>query len=106
MAGQKIEREVDGTKIAVNETVKLGIRPEHVKETIQDADIVLKIDIDVAEHLGGLTYLYGQFKGHKLTIEVSGANLTRSEEHTSELQSRGLIPYAVFCLKKKHNLHV
>src|ERR1043165_2236508 len=28
--------------------------------------------------------------------------LTRSEEHTSELQSRGLISYAVFCLKKKH----
>ena len=26
---------------------------------------------------------------------------TRSEEHTSELQSRGLTTYAVFCLKKK-----
>ena len=25
----------------------------------------------------------------------------RSEEHTSELQSRGLISYAVFCLKKR-----
>src|ERR1043165_1401699 len=28
----------------------------------------------------------------------------RSEEHTSELQSRGLISYAVFCLKKKNVL--
>src|ERR1043165_8680813 len=28
-------------------------------------------------------------------------NCNRSEEHTSELQSRGLISYAVFCLKKK-----
>src|ERR1043165_9108516 len=27
--------------------------------------------------------------------------MLRSEEHTSELQSRGLISYAVFCLKKK-----
>src|SRR6059058_6713555 len=27
--------------------------------------------------------------------------LTRSEEHTSELQSRNDISYAVFCLKKK-----
>ena len=27
--------------------------------------------------------------------------ISRSEEHTSELQSRGLISYAVFCLKKK-----
>src|SRR5213596_2115097 len=28
---------------------------------------------------------------------------SRSEEHTSELQSHGLISYAVFCLKKKKN---
>src|SRR5213596_4334354 len=28
----------------------------------------------------------------------------RSEEHTSELQSHGLISYAVFCLKKKKKL--
>src|SRR5213596_3263577 len=28
----------------------------------------------------------------------------RSEEHTSELQSHGLISYAVFCLKKKKNV--
>src|SRR5216110_3565506 len=28
----------------------------------------------------------------------------RSEEHTSELQSRELISYAVFCLKKKNHL--
>src|SRR3546814_8670510 len=31
-----------------------------------------------------------------------GAN-SRSEEHTSELQSLMRISYAVFCLKKKHN---
>src|SRR5213596_2403713 len=30
----------------------------------------------------------------------------RSEEHTSELQSHGLISYAVFCLKKKTNLQL
>jgi len=29
--------------------------------------------------------------------------ITRSEEHTSELQSRFGISYAVFCLKKKQN---
>src|ERR1051326_8429942 len=28
-------------------------------------------------------------------------NATRSEEHTSELQSHSFISYAVFCLKKK-----
>src|SRR3546814_6729300 len=30
---------------------------------------------------------------------------TRSEEHTSELQSLMRISYAVFCLKKKNNQH-
>src|SRR3546814_10828346 len=29
----------------------------------------------------------------------------RSEEHTSELQSLMRISYAVFCLKKKKNIH-
>src|SRR5216110_4073304 len=31
----------------------------------------------------------------------AGEERRRSEEHTSELQSRELISYAVFCLKKK-----
>src|SRR3546814_12492618 len=34
-----------------------------------------------------------------------GPRLVRSEEHTSELQSLMRISYAVFCLKKKTNLH-
>src|ERR1051326_9244850 len=33
------------------------------------------------------------------------ARTTRSEEHTSELQSHSFISYAVFCLKKKKNKH-
>src|SRR3546814_8902886 len=32
----------------------------------------------------------------------SGVRLSRSEEHTSELQSLMRISYAVFCLKKKN----
>src|SRR3546814_5103964 len=35
--------------------------------------------------------------------ELGGLLLTRSEEHTSELQSLMRISYAVFCLKKKKN---
>src|SRR3546814_6440704 len=41
--------------------------------------------------------------------DVDGNNLevsTRSEEHTSELQSLMRISYAVFCLKKKNNKRV
>src|SRR3546814_1794033 len=33
------------------------------------------------------------------------AEITRSEEHTSELQSLMRISYAVFCLKKKKKIH-
>src|ERR1043165_10221548 len=36
-----------------------------------------------------------------LPRDLRRAARLRSEEHTSELQSRGLISYAVFCLKKK-----
>src|SRR3546814_4355487 len=35
----------------------------------------------------------------------SGVRVTRSEEHTSELQSLMRISYAVFCLKKKNKRH-
>src|SRR3546814_4400510 len=36
-------------------------------------------------------------------IERSAANASRSEEHTSELQSLMRTSYAVFCLKNKNN---
>src|SRR3546814_9009332 len=36
-----------------------------------------------------------------LVVLVAAATMTRSEEHTSELQSLMRISYAVFCLKKK-----
>src|SRR3546814_5492848 len=34
---------------------------------------------------------------------AEGDRISRSEEHTSELQSLMRISYAVFCLNKKHN---
>src|SRR3546814_2293631 len=45
------------------------------------------------------TQLRGKFKDSNWSPEVT---LTRSEEHTSELQSLMRISYAVFCLKKKN----
>src|SRR3546814_2486713 len=38
--------------------------------------------------------------------EAMMAEIKRSEEHTSELQSLMRISYAVFCLKKKRQRHV
>ena len=45
-----------------------------------------------------LTYLKQKKAGQKNHFSKKQ---TRSEEHTSELQSRFGISYAVFCLKKK-----
>src|SRR3546814_10078490 len=41
---------------------------------------------------------------HGATRNRAGHRRTRSEEHTSELQSLMRISYAVFCLKKKKKL--
>src|SRR5216110_3630853 len=54
------------------------------------------------------TTLFRSLTGTKFGcgMAVCGActvHANRSEEHTSELQSRELISYAVFCLKKKNN---
>src|SRR3546814_9997618 len=39
--------------------------------------------------------------GQQIAATVRGGGVSRSEEHTSELQSLMRISYAVFCLKKK-----
>src|SRR3546814_3498661 len=64
--------------------------------------------INAAVRMEGLTY--GKFMhGLKLAgVELDRkvlADIARSEEHTSELQSLMRISYAVFCLKKKKNTH-
>src|SRR5881409_4322670 len=50
------------------------------------------------------TTLFRSSKKEKVECTVRRSHLfhfTRSEEHTSELQSQSHISYAVFCLKKK-----
>src|SRR3546814_2820428 len=46
-----------------------------------------------------------QAAGHGQPAVGRQAQLARSEEHTSELQSLMRISYAVFCLKKKNKDH-
>src|SRR3546814_1326573 len=52
-------------------------------------------DLDVLRH-GGMPRLFAG-------VRAPSTLGTRSEEHTSELQSLMRISYAVFCLKKKNN---
>ena len=55
-----------------------------------DAEWIITTDADCAPGPGWLKALTNDMKED-----------TRSEEHTSELQSHSFISYAVFCLKKK-----
>src|SRR3546814_5684987 len=48
---------------------------------------------------------YSQPEGESFLGYSSSQPVRRSEEHTSELQSLMRISYAVFCLKKTHQLH-
>ena len=57
-------------------------------------------------------YLFEMYKLQLVLIDVchgkhynKDSDQLRSEEHTSELQSRETISYAVFCLKKKKKQH-
>lgn len=77
VAGQQIKLKADTTQVSVNEKVSLGLRPEHLTTFNEESGIALDIEIDVAEHLGGLSYLYGNCHGQSLTIEVSGQDLSR-----------------------------
>src|SRR3546814_7675251 len=54
----------------------------------------------IGEAIGGLRYLTNQPPGEAETPPVR-VGVSRSEEHTSELQSLMRISYAVLCLKKK-----
>src|SRR3546814_1255886 len=70
---------------------------------------------DIVEAVGGVTGIAlvdarlrsgCALRDHaEMLHEVTGRRLMRSEEHTSELQSLMRISYAVFCLKKKKQLH-
>src|SRR3546814_6020576 len=61
---------------------------------------VVRMQRIVAVHRG-----LGQHVAVHGAEHVAGGEAFRSEEHTSELQALMRNPYAVFCLKKKHNEH-
>src|SRR3546814_2430453 len=56
----------------------------------------------VDEGMDGVSTRFA-FKALSATFNHDPSEITRSEEHTSELQSLMRISYAVFCLKKKNN---
>src|SRR3546814_2848231 len=63
-------------------------------------------DKESAAEYADWPYRFAEYLHHFLHARRSRRDRqrrSRSEEHTSELQSLMRISYAVFCLKKKHN---
>ena len=61
------------------------------------------IRIYLLKGLGVFAMFLGALNIKDFFFYKAGSVMTRSEEHTSELQSHSFISYAVFCLKKKKN---
>src|SRR3546814_1616592 len=57
-------------------------------------------------HILGVTPALRRGPSRDRTAAARSLEQTRSEEHTSELQSLMRISYAVFCLKKKITKHI
>src|SRR3546814_9051059 len=87
--------DVDGKPKAAFRQLKLSDLPQH--------DMLVEVAYSTLNYKDGLALTGGRI-ARKLPmiggIDIAG---TRSEEHTSELQSLMRISYAVFCLKKKKN---
>src|SRR3546814_2343843 len=82
-------RQLEAAQAALSQTVELD--PNQFGAYVMQAQLALgRGDVDDAERLA------------RLAARVEPKHpWTRSEEHTSELQSLMRISYAVFCLKKK-----
>ncbi|GAA0584405.1 ABC transporter ATP-binding protein [Halomonas salifodinae] len=70
--GEHAELEADTAGVAPGDVLRLGIRPEHIREDDGD-EIGLAIEVEVVEHLGGSTFVYGRHAGGEpLTLQVGG----------------------------------
>ncbi len=70
------------------------------EDPVTELEIFSQISIDVFI-IAALLYLTGGASNPITWVFLLPLIITRSEEHTSELQSLPVISYAVFCLKKK-----
>jgi multiple sugar transport system ATP-binding protein len=70
--GATLHCAVDATRAKPGDAVKLGIRPEHLKEGGQDNTIDVKVTF--VESLGGTTFAYCEYPGAEdtLTCELDG----------------------------------
>src|SRR3546814_9470752 len=95
---QALGREIPEEILIIAKMAVVGMAPDRIAETLGSSKV------EVEEILESQDY-----KDVRLLVGVEHARLssskdfTRSEEHTSELQSLMRNSYAVFCLKKNTN---
>ena len=78
--GLQISIPVDSSTVTANSAVTLGVRPEDAGGN--DGEIVLPITIDVAERLGGSTFLYGKCAGlDNFVVQRPGLELARGGDN-------------------------
>src|SRR3546814_3725045 len=78
--------------------------PEHraiARQAVRESLVLLKNNGGVLPLNPGANILVAGDGADDVARQSGGWTLSRSEEHTSELQSLMRISYAVFCLKKK-----
>ncbi|TBR43826.1 sn-glycerol-3-phosphate ABC transporter ATP-binding protein UgpC [Marinomonas agarivorans] len=78
IAGQSLSLPAKTELCKVGDSIKVGIRPEHLVEHNKECEFEIDVLVDVAEHLGGVSFLYGSYQGHDLTLEAPGKNLSKS----------------------------
>ena len=82
-SGATLRCAVDATRARPGDPVKLGVRPEHLKEG--GTSNLIEATVTFVESLGGTTYAYGDYPGAEdtLTCELDG----RSHPHAGQLLS-------------------
>src|SRR3546814_1541590 len=94
--GNWIGGDRDGNPYVTADALRLALR--------RQAEAVLQFYLDQVHALGAeLSIAVGLAPVDEELLALAEAS--RSEEHTSELQSLMRISYAVFCLKKKNSTH-
>jgi lactose/L-arabinose transport system ATP-binding protein len=67
VAGRTLSLPLAKDRLAPGTKVQVGIRPEHFDRG-DGASLVLPVEVDVVEHLGGTSYLYGHAPGREPVV--------------------------------------
>ena len=77
--GQSVTLNFDTSAAHVGDVLTLGLRPEDLSGL--EGDFSFKLEVALSEHLGGTSFLYGQYGDNdNFVVERAGSDRTRSGE--------------------------